>query len=150
MQKICYSQLIFLPYVEPNIYTMKTKDQFRGMRWTARILGTLLVVFTLFMAIGETIDDYNRTGKLSLDALDPIDYVTFFFWFLGLAGIIWALWREKTGGFLALISLFIFLILVTINTEATFSVILLIYLIPPILFVSHWWLTDRYFRHAGR
>jgi len=119
---------------------MKTRDPYAILRWSARIIGTLLVFFTLFMFIGESLDSYRREGKASLEALNWIMIVTFFFWFLGMAGIIWAWWKEGPGGFLSFASTVVFLILIPLNSEAGFTPILFIYLLPSVLFILYWWL----------
>jgi uncharacterized membrane protein len=126
---------------------MKTKSQYAGIRWTARIVGTLLVLFTLIIFIGEMIDGYNRNGKTDLQTFSLLQIITFIFWFLGLAGLILAWWKEGAGGIFSFICTVIFLILVKItanvNPEASFSVVLFIFLIPAILFIIYWWLTEK-------
>lgn len=122
---------------------MKTKNPYAGLRWTARIVGTLLVLFTLFMAIGETVEGYQRAGKASLEALGILQIITFIFWFSGLAGLIWAWWKEGTGGLFSLICTAIFIILVEVNPEARFTPILLIFFLPSVLYILYWWLTKK-------
>ena len=126
---------------------MKTKNQYAGIRWTARVVGTLLVLFTLFMVIGEMIDGYHRNGKIDLETFNILQIITFIFWFLGLAGLILAWWKEGAGGNLSFICTVIFLILVKVNAnvnpEARFTVILFIFLIPSVLFIIYWWLTKK-------
>jgi hypothetical protein len=121
---------------------MKTKDQYAVIRWTARVIGTLLVLFTLLMFIGETIEGYNRNGKL--ETYNFLQIITFIFWFLGLAGLIVAWWKEGAGGIFSFICTIIFLILVKVNAvvnpEARFMAILFIFLIPSLLFIIYWWL----------
>lgn len=124
---------------------MKTKNQFSGIRWIARVVGTILVLFTLFMVIGQLIEGYQRNGKL--ETFNILQIITFVFWFLGLAGLILAWWKEGVGGIFSFICTVIFLILVkvnaTVNTEARFTVILFIFLIPSVLFIIYWWLTKK-------
>ena len=123
---------------------MKTKSQYAGIRWIARVVGTLLVLFTLFMVIGEIIDKY---GKTALETFNILQIITFIFWFLGLAGLILAWWKEGAGGIFSFICTVIFLILVKVNAivnpEASFMVILFIFLIPSVLFIIYWWLTKK-------
>jgi hypothetical protein len=38
---------------------METKNPYAWLRWTARVVGTLLVLFTLFMFFGEMIEGHN-------------------------------------------------------------------------------------------
>lgn len=122
---------------------MKTKKQYAILRWTARTIGTLLVVFTLFMATGEMLDGYHRTGRISFETFNGLEIVTFIFWFLGLAGLIWAWWKEGAGGFFSLICLVIFLILVKSNPEAHFASLLLVFLFPSVLYILYWRLTKK-------
>lgn len=126
---------------------MKTKNQYAGIRWTARVIGTLLVLFTLFMVIGEMIDGYHRNGKIDLVTFNILQIITFIFWFFGLAGMILAWWKEGAGGILSFICTVVFLILVKVNAnvnpEARFTVILFIFLIPSVLFIIYWWLTKK-------
>jgi hypothetical protein len=126
---------------------MKTKNQYAGIRWTARVVGTLLVLFTLLIVIGEMIDGYHRNGKIDLETFNILQIITFIFWFFGLAGLILAWWKEGAGGILSFICTVIFLILVKVNAnvnpEARFMVILFIFLIPSILFIIYWWLTKK-------
>ena len=126
---------------------MKTKNKYSAIRWTARVFGTLLVLFTLFMVIGEMVDGYQRNGKIDFETFDILQIITFIFWFLGLAGMILALWKEGVGGILSFIFTVIFLILVKVNAnvnpDARFTVVLFIFLIPSVLFIIYWWLTKR-------
>jgi hypothetical protein len=126
---------------------MRTKNQYAGIRWIARVVGTLLVLFTLFMFIGEMIEGYRRNGKTDLETFNILQIITFIFWFLGLAGLILAWWKEGAGGIFSFICTVIFLILVKVNAnvnpEASFTVILFIFLIPSVLFIIYWWLTKK-------
>ena len=126
---------------------METNNQYAGIRWTARVIGTLLVLLTLLIVIGEMIDSYHRNGKKVLETINILQIITFIFWFLGLMGLILAWWKEGTGGILSFICTVIFLILVkvyaNVHPEARFTVILFIFLIPSVLFIIYWWLTKK-------
>jgi hypothetical protein len=67
---------------------MRTKNQYAGILWTARVFGTLLVLFTLIMVIGEMLDGYHRNGKSDIQIFSFLQINTFIFWFLGLAELI--------------------------------------------------------------
>ena len=122
---------------------MKTKNQYAGIRWIARVVGTLIVLFTLFMVIGEMIEGYQKNGKL--ETFNILQIITFIFWFLGLTGLILAWWKEGAGGIFSFFCTVIFLILVKVNAnvnpEARFTSVLFIFLIPSVLFIIYWWLT---------
>ena len=53
--------------------------------WTARILGTLIVVFTLIIGIGEILEGIN---KATSEPFDTLTIITFVIGGLGLAGLI--------------------------------------------------------------
>jgi hypothetical protein len=124
---------------------MKKTTSISIIRWTARIIGTLMVAFTLFIGIGQMLDSYNKQGVSASDTFDTFLIITFTFWGIGLAGLILALWKEGLGGIVSLISFIIFIFLVGINPnpDASFSNVLLIYLIPSILYLWYWWLTRK-------
>ena len=124
---------------------MKTTITISIVRWTARIIGTLIVVFTLFIGIGEMLDDYNKHGSAAFDTFDTLMIITFTFWGAGLAGLILALWKEGLGGIVSLLSFVIFIFLVGINPkpDIRFMYSLFIFLIPSVLYIYCWWLTKK-------
>jgi len=115
------------------------------IRWTARIIGTLMVAFTLFIGIGEMLESYNKHGVSASETFDILIIITFTFWGAGLAGLILALWKEGSGGIVSLVSFIIFISLVGINPkpDASFSNVLFIFLIPSVLYLCYWWLTRK-------
>lgn len=120
------------------IHTPKTDPSLKALRWAARIIGTLTVAFTLFMLIGSFIEGYNRNqGKLDY----PFDFLTtlgFVFWGIGLLGLVIAWWREGLGGMLSLGAMIIFIALVYFNPASNFSIVLVGFLLPPVLYVAYW------------
>lgn len=124
---------------------MKTTITISIVRWTARIIGTLIVIFTLFIGIGEMLEDYNKPGSAAFDTFDTLMIITFTFWGAGLAGLILALWKEGLGGIVSLLSFIIFIFLVGINPkpDVRFMYSLFIFLIPSVLYIYCWWLTKK-------
>lgn len=124
---------------------MKNTTTISIIRWTARIIGTLIVVFTLFIGIGEMLEGYNKHGAAASDTFDTLMIITFTFWGAGLAGLILALWKEGLGGIVSLLSFIIFIFLVGINPkpDVRFMSILFIFLIPSVLYIYCWWLTKK-------
>ncbi len=116
----------------------KPDSSFNTIRWVARISGTLMVAFTLFMAIGSFIEGYHRNSSQSSYPFDTITTITFVFAGIGLMGLIIALWREGLGSIISLSALVIFIALVAFNPEIHFSFILLIILFPGILYLAYW------------
>lgn len=122
---------------------MKTTKTISIIRWTARIVGTLLVLLTILIGVGQMLESYNRYGAAALDTFDTLMIITFVFWIAGLAGLILALWKEGLGGIGSLLSFIIFIFLLGINPKSNFIYGLFIYLIPSVLYVYCWWLTKR-------
>ena len=122
---------------------MKTTKTISIIRWTARIIGTLLVLLTILIGVGQMLESYNRYGAAALDTFDTLMIITFVFWIGGLAGLILALWKEGLGGIGSLLSFIIFIFLLGINPKSNFIYGLFIYLIPSVLYVYCWWLTKK-------
>lgn len=124
---------------------MKNATSISIIRWMARIIGTLMVAFTLIIFIGETLDSYNKHGAAAFDTFDTLMIITFIFWGVGLAGLILALWKEGLGGIVSLVSLIIFIFLVDANPKinVSVSIAVIILLIPSILYLCYWWLTRK-------
>ncbi len=135
-KKIIHSQI-------KELNKMKTTKTISIIRWTARIVGTLLVLFTILIGVGEMLESYNRDGVSPFDKFDILMIITFVFFIVGLAGLILALWKEGKGGIISLFSFIIFIFLVGINPKANFIYGLFIYLIPSVLYIYCWWLTKK-------
>ncbi len=122
---------------------MKTTTTIRIICWTARIVGTLLVLFSIIIGVGEMLESYNKDGVSPFDKFDILMIITFVFLIVGLAGLILALWKEGKGGIISLFSFIIFIFLVVLNPEANFVYGIFIFLIPSVLYIYCWWLTKK-------
>jgi len=107
------------------------------MRWTARILGTSMVAFVLFFAIGYAIEGSHKQDP----GLDIYTIIVFIVWGTGLAGLVLAWWKEGLGGIISSACFIVFNILVAVNRNpgSRYSFVLLLFMIPSILFLSCWW-----------
>lgn len=116
------------------------------IRWSARIIGTLIVAFTLLIVIGELLESY-KGGYATSETFNFLIIITFSFWGAGLASLILALWHEGVGGFVSLICFMIFILLIGVNPkpDVNFSNVLFIYLIPSVLYLFYWWLKRKFF-----
>jgi len=121
---------------------MKNTTVLSIIRWTARIIGTLIVFLTLFIGIGEMLEGH---GKPDSNPFNTLMIITFVIWGLGLAGLLLALWKEGIGGIISLFCFIIFNILVATNPnqESRYSFVLLVFMIPSLLYLCYWWLARK-------
>jgi len=135
-------------------FSMKKKIPYNGIRWTARISGTLLVAFTLFFVTASFMDSMNRNNGSPLASLSTLIIIIFIIWGIALAGLILALWKEGIGGFISLGSFILMYILNLFNTEASMRAsafpVFFIFSVPSILFLIYWKLTGGTFRHKEK
>jgi hypothetical protein len=105
----------------------------------------LIVALTLFIGIGEMLEKFNRHVVSVTDTFNTLMIITFIFWGLGLLGLILAIWKEGLGGIVSFVSFNVFIFLIGINPkpDVTFSFVLLIFLIPSVLYLYSWWLTNK-------
>lgn len=127
---------------------MKEATSIRIIFWTARIIGTLLVAFTLIFFIGTMLEGRNQPGP----GLDNYTIITFVVWGLGLAGLLLAIWKPGTGGLISLLSLVVLNILVAVhpNPDSHYTPVLLLFIIPSILFLLAWWLNKNQAEHKNK
>lgn len=120
---------------------MKNSKLINTIRWSAVIIGTLIVAFTLLFFIGSMLEGRNKPGH----GLDTYTILTFVVWGIGLAGLILAIWKPGTGGLISLLSFIVFNILAAVNPnpESSYTVVLLLFLLPSILYLLYWWLKKR-------
>jgi hypothetical protein len=127
---------------------MKTKDPFiTGLRWAARITGSLLVAFTLFFGIANFLNGQGKNGGDPLSSFSPLILLIFIVWGIGIAGLVVAIWKEKLGG---LISLSCFIIVPVLNSfnpaspiKGSTFFLFFIFSIPSLLYLRYWWLVKR-------
>lgn len=114
---------------------MKNTAFMKIIRWTARIIGTLLVVFSLIFFIVSLIEDSQNQG-LGLEAYNIIVFAVLG---IGFAALILAWWKEGLGGIIALISFIVFNILAAVSPVegSRYMISLLFPLLPSILYLLY-------------
>ena len=124
---------------------MKTKQPFNDIRLAARIIGTLLVIFTLVFGIANFIYGLNRTNGSPLASFSTLIIIIFIIWGFALAGLVVALWKEGLGGCISLVSFLLMYILNLFNKEASMRwsaiTVFLIFCIPSLLYLYYWRMT---------
>jgi hypothetical protein len=119
----------------------KKDSSVNGLRWTARIIGLVVVAFTLFMAIGYFLEGKEKHPEAPfLSGLTPLIIIMFIFWGMGLAGLLLGWWKERLGGFLSMLCFIVVAILNLFNPEAPSSagaiIPMMIFCIPSVLFIA--------------
>ena len=112
-------------------------------RWTARIGGVLLIVFALFIGIGEALDGRSRhPGATLLGQFSPLVLTIFAVWGIGMAGLLLGWWKERLGGLVSLGCFALVFVLNLFNSQAPSRtgalVPMLIFCIPSALFIAPW------------
>jgi len=111
------------------------------LRWTARIIGTLMALIMISLYVGETIEK----GGLQVSGTDH--WTMFIFFMLGQLGIFLAWKWEGFGGILTALAMFIAILIdifwvqgeMVTNTVIAFS----FWFIPAFLFIYCWWRTRK-------
>lgn len=121
---------------------MKKDNPYNWLRWIARILGTLMVVFTLFIGVGEFVQSLQGyTGSL-LKMVSPLILIIFFIWAIALAGLVLAYWKEGLGGIISLTGFILMYILNLFNKAASMRgnaiTVFLIFSIPSVFYLIYW------------
>ena len=121
---------------------MKKVNPYNLLRWIARIAGTLMVLFTLFIFIGEAIEGQKRHPGSALSSFTPLMLIIFVFWGIALAGLVLAIWKEGLGGIISFVCFILTYILNLFNKEASMKgnaiTIFLIFCVPSILYLVYW------------
>jgi hypothetical protein len=110
------------------------------LRWTARSVGTLLVLSSVFLAGADIIEKHNKQAGFLSNPHTGLMILTIVCFFVALAGLVIALWREGIGGLIAFIGMLGVVIVILNNPDFNASLMLLIILIPSLLYLLYWWL----------
>lgn len=118
------------------------RNPYNWLRWIARVTGTLIVVFTLIIGVGEFIEGLGKHSGSPLASFTPLMLTIFVIWGIALFGLVLALWKEGIGGIISLVSYMLMYILNLFNKEASVRggaiTIFLIFSIPAILYLIYW------------
>lgn len=135
----------FLAYLSIKLNIMESKNGNKQLwlsilRWTARSIGTLLVLTSVIFAGADIIEKHNRQAAFLSNPHKELMILTVVCFFLALAGLVIALWREGIGGLIAFIGMLGVVIVILNNPDFNASLMLLIILIPSLLYLLYWWL----------
>jgi hypothetical protein len=103
------------------------------IRWTARILALLIIIFVLFMFIGESIGSSSHKTDLS-----GRDYLLLSLFGTTIIGLGIGFWREGPGGLISLVSTLSHIII--LSSEGVRNLFYFyVFLVPSILYLLYWY-----------
>ena len=103
------------------------------IRWTARILALLIIIFILFMFIGESIGSSSHKTDLS-----GRDYLLLSLFGITLIGLGIGFWKEGLGGLISLVSTLSHIIILSFEGVRNLFYFY-VFLVPSILYLIYWY-----------
>jgi hypothetical protein len=122
---------------------MNNEDFLKIIRWIARIIGSVFVVFLFIFIMGEVIEISDQNSGISSGSLNFKTVATSVGLLIALSGLIIAFWWEGIGGLISFSGMFVFLLLVFLNPNFRGSYMIVVFLVPCLLYLFYWWLARR-------
>ena len=118
----------------------KKKTPLKSLRLTARITGTIWVVFYLFLIVVGYLEGIQSKSSTVPKPPDILLIASVVFLLIALTGLIIAWWRAGIGGIISLFGFIISGVLFIIDPKLIFSLpVFAISLVPSILYLVYWW-----------
>ena len=117
----------------------------RGYLWTARILGTLVAAFLLYIGVQEFLEEIWNDSPSPLTTLINGQYLLFFCLLFAFIGLVLAWWKEGLGGAIAFLSVVV-LFIGWHDFHVSFILGMTFFALPGALYLLFWWLTFRFHR----
>lgn len=113
------------------------------IRWSARIIGALTALFCLLFFVGYIMEGLNKPEPKS--GPEFYNVILFAVWGIGLFGFLLGWKKELLGGIVSLFSFVVFNIMAALNPVegSSYSLVLLIFFIPSLLFLLYSFLEKR-------
>ena len=122
----------------------KKKTPLKSLRLTARITGTIWVVFTLFLIVVAFLEGNQSKSSTVSKPPDILGIAAVVFLIIALTGLIIAWWRAGIGGLISFFGFIIAGVLFIIDPKLIFSLpVFLILLVPSLLYLVYWWLAEK-------
>jgi hypothetical protein len=118
---------------------------YNGLRWTARITGTLFVLLTFAMLIIIFTVGKKGTADMDFSLITPRIAISVTLWCVSAAALILAFRYEGLGGGISLLCNFGIAIFGLLNDKEPAATLLsfLVLSIPALLYLSYWFVTKR-------
>ena len=122
----------------------KNNIPLKSLRLTARITGTIWVVFSLFLIVVAFLEGNQSKSTTVSEPHDILGIVAVVFLLIALTGLIIAWWRAGIGGLISFFGFIIAGVLFIIDPKLIFSLpVFLILLVPSVLYLVYWWLVEK-------
>jgi len=109
----------------------------RNLRWSARILGTIEVVFLFYLAFIEFSEEISNHSASPIVTMISGQYFLAVTLTIAFIGLIIAYWKEGLGGGISLTS-FIVLFIGWSDFHVSFILGMTLFSLPSILYFSYW------------
>jgi len=109
----------------------------RNLLWSARILGTIEVIFLSYLAISEFREELNSNSISPLETMINGQYFLTATLAISFSGLIIAYWKEGLGGGISLGS-FIVLFIGWSDFHMNFIIGMVIISLPSVLYFTYW------------
>jgi hypothetical protein len=110
----------------------------KGLRLTARIIGTLWILIYPTLFIGYYLEGLQRNSGAVAQPPDILGIFIVICIGVALAGLIIAFWKEGLGGLISLIGFLLAMALLIIDPKLNFSPIFFIIFVPTVLYLAYW------------
>lgn len=118
---------------------MNNKDRLANIiRWIARILGALILIFVLFFLLMDVFGSQESFGEGMISIYDYIAFICF-----PISTIIGLAIAFKWEGLGGLISTVGFLCLLFVRPDLSSSLLMMSLVIPGLLYIIHWIMTRK-------
>lgn len=122
----------------------KKKTPLKSLRLTARITGTIWVLFSLFLIVVGYLEGNQSNSGTVPKPHDILLIASVACLLIALTGLIIAWWRAGIGGLISLFGIIISGIFDLIDPKLDFSIFFFaILLVPSILYLVYWWLAEK-------
>ena len=141
----------FSSYIRENHLIMNPEDyekrpyHLRGWLWTARILGSLLAAFLLYIGVQEFLEEIWNDSPSPLVTMINGQYFLFFCLVFAFIGLVLAWWKEGLGGAIAFISIVV-LFIGWRDFHVNFILGMMFFALPAVLYMVYGWLVFRFHR----